>query len=179
MESKARISNISRDFSSGKVQITFTLDHYEPEEVERLMGKDLRLKAVIWREKRSLDSNGYYWVILDKMAGVLGSTKEEVHEIMLHRYGTFDLLDDKPITITVSSEVDINRIDGHYKAYKASSDGRFVSYFKLKGSSEMNTEEFAHLLDGAIQEAKELGVETLSPNEIERLKQLEIDNTRH
>lgn len=179
METKARISNISRDFTSGKVQITFTVDHYESEEVERLMCKDLRLKAVIWREKRSLDANSYYWVLLDKIAGVLGSTKEEVHEIMLHRYGTYDLLDDeRPITITLSTEVDIGRLDGHYTAYKGSEDGKFMSFIKLKGSSEMNTEEFAHLLDGTIYEAKQMGIETLTPTELERIKQIEVNNSK-
>lgn len=175
MESKARIANISRDFNSGKVLMTFELDHYESEEVERLMGKDLRLKAVIWREKRSLDANAYYWVLLDKIAGVLGSTKEEVHEIMLHRYGVLDYIDDKPMVITLRSDIPINRLKGHYKAYRMSDDGRFISYFKLKGSSEMDSSEMAHLIDGVVSEAKELGVEVLPPEEIERIKNLGVN----
>lgn len=178
METKARISNISRDFSSGKVLLTFRIDHYEAEEVDRLMSKDLRLKAVIWREKRSLDQNSYYWVLTDKIAAVLGTTKEEVHEIMLHRYGMFDLIDGKPIVITIRSDIDISHIEGHYKVYKASEDGKFISYFKLKGSSEMNTEEMSRLLSGTIEEAKILGVEVLPPDELERMRQLEVNNSK-
>lgn len=177
METKAKITNITRDFTTGKVNLTFTVDHYDSEEVGRLMEKDLRLRAVIWREKRSLDANGYYWVLLDKISGVLGSTKEEVHEIMLHRYGTYDLLDDgTPILISLAKHVNINRIDGHYVACKESSDGKHIAYIRLKGSRDMNTEEFARLLDGAIYEAKQMEIETLPPDEIERIKQFEIDN---
>ena len=179
METKAKITNISRDFQSGKVQMTFTLDHYESEEVDRLMNKDIRLKAVAWREKRGLTQNSYYWVLVDKMANVTRTTPEELHEILLHRYSTLDLLDDgKPIVITLRADIDIHLLPGHYKAYKQSEDGRFISYMKLKGSSELDTAEFSRLLDGTISDAKEMGVEVLSPDEIERLKMYEVDNPR-
>ena len=178
METKARISNITRDFASGKVNLTFTVDHFESEEVDRLMSKDLRLKAVIWREKRNLDQNGLYWTLVDKMAKVLDTSKEEVHDILMRSYGTLDYIDEKPIAITLLSEIDISHLEGHYKPYKASEDGKFVSYFKLKSSAEMDTAEFSKLIDGAVYEAKQMGVETLPPDEIERIKQLEINHNR-
>ena len=35
----------------------------------------------------------------------------------------------------------------------------------------MNTKEFAHLVDGAIEEAKELGIQTDTPEQLARYKE--------
>ena len=38
------------------------------------------------------------------------------------------------------------------------------------GSSTYNTKEMSVLIDGIVYEAKELGIETLPPDELERMK---------
>lgn len=179
MESKARISGISRDFSSGKILLTFQIDNFNSEEVERLMSKDLRLRAVIWRENKTLTQNGYYWKLLELMAQELGSTKEEIHEEILRDYGTIDCDENgTPITIKQPRFQDPKRLPGHWKFMYESKDGESNVFVQIKGVSDCNTKEMSVLLDGAIQEAKELGVETLPPKEVERLKQLEINNSK-
>ena len=39
----------------------------------------------------------------------------------------------------------------------------------LKGSSEYDTKEMSHLIDGLVSECKEMGIETLPPEELERM----------
>ena len=63
----------------------------------------------------------------------------------------------------------MSKIEGHWKFYK--SNGKFDSYLMIKGSSEYNTAEMSHFIDMVVQEAKELGIETLTPDELERMKQ--------
>ena len=46
------------------------------------------------------------------------------------------------------------------------------------GSSRYNTAEMSHLLDGLIYECKVLGIETATPEELERMKQLYDQNRR-
>jgi hypothetical protein len=41
-----------------------------------------------------------------------------------------------------------------------------------KGSSEFDTKEMSIFIDGIVSEAKELGIETMTPNEIARLNGL-------
>lgn len=41
----------------------------------------------------------------------------------------------------------------------------------IKGSSEYDTAEMAHFIDSIVEEAKELGIETSTPDELERMKQ--------
>jgi hypothetical protein len=42
----------------------------------------------------------------------------------------------------------------------------------IKGSSEYDTAEMAKFIDAVVLEAKELGIETLPPAELERMKSL-------
>lgn len=47
----------------------------------------------------------------------------------------------------------------------------YSCYFVYKESHKMNTKEFAHLVDGAIEEAKELGIQTDTPEQLARYKE--------
>ena len=44
-------------------------------------------------------------------------------------------------------------------------------YYVMRGSHTYDTKEMSRLIDGTVSEAKELGIETMTPNEIERMKQ--------
>ena len=171
MESKARLADISKDFESGKIRLSFVVDFFNPDELDDLRAHDLRLKVSRWRNKRSLDANAYLWVLCSKIAEALNTTKEEVYDIVLHDFPCYDTLDDgEYITITMLSEIDIKNLDGHYQKYRESQDGKFTSYIKLKGSSQMDSKEMSVLLDGVIEEAKALGIETATPDELQRIK---------
>jgi hypothetical protein len=41
----------------------------------------------------------------------------------------------------------------------------------MRGSHTYDSREMSRLIDGTVSEAKELGIETLSPAELERMKQ--------
>lgn len=48
---------------------------------------------------------------------------------------------------------------------------RFNCYLVYKDTSKMDTKEFSHLIDGAIEEAKALGIETDTPEQLARYKE--------
>ena len=62
---------------------------------------------------------------------------------------------------------------------KIGKDGRtYRAYRMLKGSSEYDTKEMARLIDGAVSEAKSMGIEVLPDEEIERmLSAYEVNHT--
>jgi hypothetical protein len=68
----------------------------------------------------------------------------------------------------VKSGVDMSKIEGHWKFYK--SNGKFDSYLMIKGSSKYDSAEMSKFIDQIIYEAKELGIETMTPAELERMK---------
>ena len=126
-------------------------------------------KAVKYRRKRSLDANSYAWILMTKIADAIESSKEEIYEDMLQKYGAVYEDEDGYITMTVKKTVDMTKIDGHWKFIK--DNGKFASYLMIKGSSEYDTAEMSRFIDRIIEEAKELGIETATPDEVERMKQ--------
>lgn len=119
------------------------------------------------KEKRSLNANAYAWSLIGKIADVLRSSKEEVYLEMLKKYGQSEI-------VSVLSNINIA---GYFKYYEpiatVTLQGKEFTHYKIfKGSSEYDTREMAILIDGIISEAKELGIETLPPNEIERIKMI-------
>lgn len=167
MESKATLYGISRDFKTNKPIISFILDSLTP---EADLSGELRLTVRRWREKRSLDSNGYLWVLLTQMALTLGSTKEEVYEQMLDRYGVeYRDEDGGMVIVGVKKGLDLKTV-GHWKHYRDEEDGAY--WYLLKGTSDYDTKEMSNFLDRVIEEAKDLGIDTATPDEIERMKEL-------
>ena len=66
-------------------------------------------------------------------------------------------------------------LHGYFKYYeeigKGTVNGKEFTHYKIyKGSSQMDSKEFAILLDGVRSECEEVGIPTLTPSEIAQLK---------
>ena len=134
----------------------------------------LRITVDRYRGKRSLDANNYAWKLMSEMADILRTSKEAVYELMLTRYGT-NATDDEGnlITISVPSKVDIRNADIHCafmgKGYVG--DKEFNHFRIIKGSSMYDTLEMSRFIDGIVSEAKELEIETATPDELRQMKE--------
>lgn len=169
MEFTGKLQNVSRDWKTGQWNITFTMNEASAiNEVNNIQYcEKLSIKAVKHRNKRSLNANAYCWVILQKIAEVLHQDKWNVYLEMLGKYGVFTHIIVKPNvvdkvkeewrTVKELGEVSVNGMTGI----------QLQCYF---GSSTYNTKEMSVLIDGIVYEAKELGIETLPPDELERMK---------
>lgn len=165
IESKARLVDISKDWQTNKFRLTFELDSFLPNMADTIRDVCLRLSVKKWKEKRSLDANAYYWQLNSQMARILHTSPEELHEELLQRYGLLDSDDSGHISITVRARVDMNRIDGHWKLYKLSRDGKWKSYLRIRGTSEYDSAEMSYFIERVIEEARELGIDTETPNQ--------------
>ena len=137
--------------------------------IQALAGLDLSVTLKKYHEKRSLDANAYCWVLMTKIANHpdINTSKDEVYEDMLRKYGVLYQDENGYITITVKKCVDMNRIGGHWKYYGGNE--KFSSYLMIKGTSEYDRAEMARFIDCIISEAKELGIETMPPEDLERM----------
>lgn len=132
--------------------------------------KDVLFKITQIKKKRSLDANAYCWVLCQRIAEALQTSKDEVYERMIQRYSTFDMDEGGYITVTMLQRVPVEKLGGHWRMI-GTHDG-FNSYIRLKGSSEMDPKEMNHLITGIVSEAQELGIETMSPRELARMEEL-------
>lgn len=120
------------------------------------------------RERRSLDANAYLWVLLEKIAAAIGGNKDEIYLEMLGRYGKFIHVIVNPAAVeTLKREYRLVKELGEVTAGERSG----IQCQCYLGSSSYNTAEMARLLDGVVQECRDLGIETETPEELARMKE--------
>ena len=173
MKLRATAPTAQLDYSTGDVVLSFRIpkeSRLSVDEVLNLQG-DLTLEVTKYRKNRSLDANAYMWVLCDKIAQAVKATKESVYREIIKRVGVFSIIaaqEDK-------AEAVINGWEGRGIGWVAETmDGckingcvRIMLYY---GSSTYNTDEFSRLLDEIISDAKDLGIETATPDEIALMK---------
>lgn len=119
------------------------------------------------KQKRSLNANAYAWQLMTKIADVMRISKEEVYLDMLKSYGQGGA-----ISVQEKFAENFKRTYKYHESLgKSDLKGKTFEHFRFwVGSSEYNTQEMSILIDGIVQEAKQLKIETLTPLELERLK---------
>ena len=129
--------------------------------------KNKKFEIKEYHKKRSLNANAYAWALIGKIADALRHSKDEIYLEMLKKYGQSEI---------VSILSDIN-VTGYFKYFEEIAtvklQGKNVTHYKVfKGTSEYNTAEMAVFIDGVISEADELGIDTLPPDEVKKIKSL-------
>ena len=123
-----------------------------------------------YHKKRSLDANAYCWVLCKEIADKLHITKEEVYRKNIKDMGKFEIIPirDEAVDTFISAwtskgigwiceVLSKSKIDG----YK-----NIIAYY---GTSVYDSKEMSIFIDGIVQEAKQLGIETLTPDELAKL----------
>ena len=118
-----------------------------------------------YKYKRSLNANAYYWVLVNKIADALNQSKEFIHLCMLKQYG-------QRYVLCVPYDTPIENLVKYYEqdGVRKQGDRLFKTYNVYLPSSEMNTYEMSKLIDGTVEEAQSMGIETMTPDEIAHLK---------
>lgn len=131
------------------------------------------------KEKRSLNANAYFHVLVNKIAKATHQSAIEVKNDMIRDYGFYDYLPNGEINLTIKSkDFDYRKSETeHLEPFPnneiTDKKGRvFLAYIVKRGSHTYNTQEMAHLIDGTVYEAKELNIETLPEAELQRIKEM-------
>lgn len=118
-------------------------------------------------EKRNKKQNSKYWKLLFEISLATKVGIEEIHFDMLKNYSTrYEAL--------IPAEAKIRGIEYYEKKSRIRSENgkEFDVYHIYTPSHELNKREFAILLKGVCQECRQLGIETLSPDEIKELEMI-------
>lgn len=165
---KGRISDLNVSIFNDKQRLTFEIDGDFRTQYDELKGKDLEISVKVFRQKRSLDQNSYAWVLIGKIADKLRASKDDVYLTMLKRYGQGGVIKVSPKNEQAILSA-LKYYERHEKLYTDTD-----KYYRIwAGSSGYNTEEMTVFVDGIISEAKEIGIETLTPDELLEMRSLE------
>lgn len=176
MKLTGRIVDANVDFVTGVPKVTLAIN----EKNDFLQGYDdlkdiekLSIEIKRYRARRSLDANAYCWVLIDKIAENQGVSKEEVYRESIKNIGG-----NSEIVCVKNEAVERlcegwrrNGIGWQTDTFPSKIDGctNVILYY---GSSVYDSKQMSLLLENLIQDCKTLGIQTESPNAIEKMKSL-------
>ena len=142
------------------------IDH--PDECIKFLMQQARSKVfevVEHKKKRSLNSNSYCWALLGEIAKATGDKAENIYLKMLEDYAP-------SLLIPVPKG---KKPNGFFKYYRFREshpiNGKDADWYVVfKGSSGFNQSEMSFFIDKIIEEAKDLDIDVLPSDEIQRLK---------
>ena len=108
-----------------------------------------------YKQKRSLSANAYAWVLMDKLAEKLKTTKEEIYRHIINEVGVFE-------EIKVASPEAASRFkkiwqrNGLGWLTKTIDETTILAYY---GSSTYDTKQMARLIDSVQAECVNQGIE--------------------
>ena len=174
---KGEIKDIVKTFENDVIVTLKTKDNnLLIDELNSFMDAKNGLKIDIskWREKRSLDSNAYAWVLMDKIAEKTHTTKENVYREIIKRVGVFEILPLKDVAVEKFIKNWQSKglgwvCDNLGSSPKLEGFTKIVAYY---GTSTYDTKEMSRFIDEVVSEAQELGIQTETPDKIEEMKSL-------
>ena len=122
-----------------------------------------------WSDKRSLQANAYFHVLVNKIAEVTKSSMDDVKKMLVTQYGTLARgSDGKYMAVKVPKNTDISLIYPYFRHIGEDENGLDM-YLFFKSTHTLTKDEMNRLIQGTVDEAKALKIETLTPAEIERM----------
>lgn len=176
MRLKGKILNLDLDFLTHKPKVIIELDSQEyilSEEFNKLQKEEtLEIELKKHSERRSLNANNYCWTLIGKIAEKLGNTKEEIYREFIKDKGIYRIItiDSKAVAtfIKVWEEQGLGWVCEKSNT-KIAGLTDVTAYY---GTSSYNKKQMANFIEFVVQEAKSLGIQTATPDEIERMKSL-------
>lgn len=169
-EFSGKIKDLTFDYTTKKALLTLSIN--EESDVKQLVCSELRdaevsVKIDKHRKKRSLNANSYAWKLIGEISDILRASKNEIYLLMLKRYGQSEM-------VSVLAAVPMDKYFKYFEeAGESRLNGKLFKHYRIyKGSSEFDTREMSVFIDGIVSEAKALGIQTETPEELLNIKSL-------
>lgn len=154
-------------------RITMEINGDFREQFDALKDVEVEIDIKKQRKKRSLSANAYFHVLVNKIAENQGSSDEDVKTVLVCQYGTYAKDDDgNTVGFKLPASVDVRNIYRYVRCFDTREENGklFKCYLAYKRTHQMDSKEMSRLIDGAIYEAQQLGIETDTPEQLARYK---------
>ncbi len=175
-----RIKNFTKDFLSGKQNLTLEVNGDITELVEKLKDELLSIEISKFRKKRSLTANGYYWALVHKISEVNNLPDMVTHNLYLRDCHCLEYINGETVAVPVPDTPEAEGEVLRKSEYHLMPTGRTIEgkngtlrfYLMLRGSSDFDSGEMNRLISFAVQDAKQLGIPVMTENEQRQLIEL-------
>ena len=176
MKVTGKIVGANIDIKTNKPMLMFEVNERSDFEllVDDMRDKDkLSIEVKPYRERRSLDANAYFFVLADKLAEKLNTSKVEIYRNAIKDIGGVSE------TVCVKNQAVERLCEGWCQnglgwqtdTFPSKIDGctNVILYY---GSSTYDTEQMSRLIENIVQDCKAVGIETRTPDEIANMLSL-------
>lgn len=142
------------------------------DELLKLQDQDLDIEIKKHRNKRSLNANNYAWQLIGKIAEKINADPVEVYRKFIREAGVLKVLEISENALPVFDRAWSDHGIGwivEVLDYSRTEGMKLVRAFY--GSSTYDSKQMSRYIDNVVQEAKTLGIETMTPAELEGLKE--------
>ena len=175
MRLTGKIAGGGIDFKTNKPTVTFEVNELNDFKLmmDELNDKALSIEVKQYKAKRSLDSNAYCWVLLDKLSEKLNVPKVEIYRKLIRDVGGVSEI------VCIKNEA----VERLCEGWQQNGIGWCTDTFPSKiegctnvilyyGSSTYTTDQMSRLIDHIVQDCKAVGIETMTPNAIAEMLSL-------
>jgi len=172
MKSIGIIEDISIDYKTQKPKILLTLNERESlPSLEELKEDKLSIEIKKYRKNRSLDANAYMWVLISKLEEKINISKDIIYKDAIKNIGVYEVIPVKNEAVERFIEAwTKNGLGWVCETTKSKLEG-YTNILAYYGSSTYNTAEMSRLIDFVVQECKQLNIETMTPEQLNILKE--------
>ena len=176
MKVTGRIVGANIDFRTNKPQLCLEVNEVNDfkQLVDDMNGLEkLSIEIKPFRQRRSLDANAYAWVLMDRLAEKLNYSKVDIYrEYVKHIGGNSEVVCVKDAAVERLCEAWRKNGIGWQTDTMPSKISGCTNAILYYGSSTYDTAQMSRLLDLIVEDCKQLGIPTETPDEIARLKSL-------
>lgn len=165
MQIKGKLAGVSKDWKTGRFNITIEMEEGNINELEKIKDKDLQIEIKRFTKHRSLNANRMLWECLGKIATDRHEDKWDIYLRYLRLAGKYTYILAKPAAVEEikkqwreTEEVGPIKVNGQEAI-------QLICYY---GSSTYNSEEFSKLLDAVIEDMDLLGLDKPTTEDMRR-----------
>jgi hypothetical protein len=171
-EIRAKISDMTYTLN-GEAILSLTIQGDGRALYDEYKNKDLNVAFKQYRAKRSLDANSYFWVLCNKLAEKTRLPKDEIYRSAIKNIGgncytSPVLLKEKDNAIKMWESHGLGWVCEDTGSSKLEGCTNIIFY---AGSSFYDTEQMSRLIDNIVQDCKAVGIETMTPEQLQLLKE--------
>ena len=165
------------DYKTHEALVTFAIRTDLGALEEELKGygeKDIAIKLSAYSRKRSLNANAYFHSLCREIAEKINQTETWIKNNLISQYGQTDLMDNGERWI-IKTNLNVSQMweqeNIHVKPLGGKNENGIEVFFYsvMRPSHTYTVKEMSQLIDGTVQDAKELGIPTISDADMERM----------
>lgn len=173
VDTTARLRDMTQDFKTKRFVLTMEIEN--PQAAmnvwDELHGDEkISVRFSKHRKKRSLDSNAYAWVLMDRLSEKLRIPKEQIYRQYIKDIGgVSETICIKTDGVQKLCEAWHKNGLGWLTATFPSDTQGYTNVILYYGSSTYDTRQMSRLIDMIVHDCKEQGIETANPEELRAL----------